>query len=139
MKVLDRDHKNGIHQGYMWLYHAPVDRLVLFDYRRGRDQSGPKSMLADFKGIIQTDGYKIYHILYDNHPHIQLTFCMAHARRYFVNAVKDDEKQANYVLDQMRTLYLLEEKLNAENATWEQRTDARKNTRFPFWKNWAAG
>lgn len=131
MKVLDRDHKNGIHQGYMWLYHAPVDRLVLFDYRRGRDQSGPKSMLADFKGIIQTDGYKIYHILYDNHPHIQLTFCMAHARRYFVNAVKDDEKQANYVLDQMRTLYLLEEKLNAENATWEQRTDARKKHAVP--------
>lgn len=31
IKVLDRDHKNGIHQGYMWLYHAPVDRLVLFD------------------------------------------------------------------------------------------------------------
>ncbi|WP_332914735.1 IS66 family transposase, partial [Algoriphagus boritolerans] len=33
IKVLDRDHQNGIHQGYMWLYHAPVDRLVLFDYR----------------------------------------------------------------------------------------------------------
>lgn len=55
IKVLDRDHKNGIHQGYMWLYHTPVDRLVLFDYRRGRDQSGPKAMLVDFKGIIQTD------------------------------------------------------------------------------------
>jgi transposase len=126
IKVLDRDHKNGIHQGYMWLYHAPVDRLVLFDYRRGRDQSGPKAMLADFKGIIQTDGYAVYHALFENHPHIHLTFCMAHARRYFVHAVKDDEKQANYVLDEIQKLYLLEEKLRAEKCTWEQRTEARK-------------
>lgn len=24
LKVLDRDHKNGIHQGYVWIYNAPV-------------------------------------------------------------------------------------------------------------------
>ncbi len=77
IKVLDRDHKNGIHQGYMWLYHAPVDRLVLFDYRKGRDQSGPREMLADFRGIIQTDGYTVYDSLYGNHPDIHLTFCIA--------------------------------------------------------------
>lgn len=77
IKVLDRDHKNGIHQGYMWLYHAPVDRLVVFDYRKGRDQSGPKEMLADFRGIIQTDGYKVYDSLFGSHPDIHLTFCIA--------------------------------------------------------------
>ena len=137
IKVLDRDHhpdshRGGIHQGYMWLYHAPVDRLVLFDYRRGRDQSGPKAMLANFKGIIQTDGYTVYHALFENHPHIHLTFCMAHARRYFVHAVKDDEKQANYVLDEIQKLYLLEEKLRAEKCTWEQRTEARKKYAEPI-------
>jgi transposase len=116
IKVLDRDHKNReIHQGYMWLYHTPVDRLVLFDYRRGRDQSGPKAMLADFKGIIQTDGYTVYDALFENHPDIHLTFCMAHARRTFVDAVKDDEKQANYVLDEIQKLYLLEQQLREEN------------------------
>ncbi len=77
IKVLDRDQKKGIHQGYMWLYHAPVDRLVLFDYRKGRDQSGPKEMLSDFKGIIQTDGYAVYESLYGDHPDIHLTFCIA--------------------------------------------------------------
>ena len=29
IKVLDRDNKNGIHQGYMWVYVAPPDNLVL--------------------------------------------------------------------------------------------------------------
>jgi len=132
IKVLDRDHKNGIHQGYMWLYHTPVDRLVLFDYRRGRDQSGPKAMLADFKGIIQTDGYSVYDALFENHPDIHLTFCMAHARRKFVDAVKDDEKQANYVLDEIQKLYLLEQQIREENLNWQQRTEARKKHADPI-------
>lgn len=132
IKVLDRDHKNGIHQGYMWLYHAPVDRLVLFDYRKGRDQSGPKAMLADFRGIIQTDGYKVYDALFENHPDICLTFCMAHARRYFVQAVSDDEKQANCVLDQIQSLYLLEQRMREEKLDWEQRTEARKKHADPI-------
>lgn len=131
LKVLDRDHKNGIHQGYMWLYHAPVDRLVLFDYRKGRDQSGPKEMLASFKGILQTDGYVVYDSLFENHPDIHLTFCMAHARRKFVDALRDDEKNANYVLDEIQKLYALEEKLRVDNSTWEQRALERKKHAVP--------
>ena len=131
IKVLDRDHKNGIHQGYMWLYHAPVDRLVLFDYRKGRDQSGPKEMLADFKGIIQTDGYTVYDSLYGSHPDIHLTFCMAHARRKFVDALKDDEKQANHVLDEMQILYALEKRMRDEDLDWNQITLQRKEHAMP--------
>jgi transposase len=131
VKVLDRDHKNGIHQGYMWLYHAPVDRLVLFDYRKGRNSSGPKEMLSGFKGILQTDGYIVYDSLYGNHPDILLTYCMAHARRYFVNAVKDDEKQANYVLDEMQLLYALEQRMREQELGWEKRTAERKKHARP--------
>lgn len=135
IKVLDRDHKNNIHQGYMWLYHSPVDRLVLFDYRKGRDQSGPKKMLADFRGIIQTDGFTVYDSLYGNHPDIHLTFCMAHARRKFVDAVKDDEQQANYVLDEIQKLYLLEAKMRDEAMGWQQRTALRKEHAEPILEN----
>jgi transposase len=131
LKVIDRDHKNGIHQGYMWLYHAPVDRLVLFDYRKGRDQSGPKEILAHFRGIIQTDGYKVYDSLFGNHPDIHLTFCMAHARRKFVDAVKDDQEQANYVLNEMGKLYLLEAEMREQAMSWEQRTELRKEHADP--------
>lgn len=132
IKVLDRNHKNGIHQGYMWLYHSPVDRLVLFDYRKGRDQSGPKEMLSDFKGIIQTDGYTVYHSLYGNHSDILLTFCMAHARRKFVDALKDNKEQAAYVLGEMQPLYALEQRMRDENLDWEQRTLQRKEHAVPI-------
>lgn len=131
IKVLDRDHKNGIHKGYMWLYHAPVDRLVLFDYRKGRDSSGPLEMLSGFRGILQTDGYTVYESLYGNHPDILLTFCMAHSRRYFVNALKDDASQANYVLDEMQRLYALEQRMREEKLDWEKRTEERKTHARP--------
>lgn len=131
IKVLDRDHKKGIHQGYMWLYHAPADRLVLFDYRRGRDKSGPKEMLADFKGIIQTDGYTVYDSLYAKHEHIHLTFCMAHARRKFVEAVKDNEKDANHVLDEMQILYKLEARWREEGLDYLEKTRERKKHATP--------
>lgn len=59
-KVQDKNHKNGIHQGYMWVYHVPMDGLVFFDYRKWRSSSGPSDILSTFKGIIQCDGYSVY-------------------------------------------------------------------------------
>lgn len=76
-KVLDRDHKNGIHRGFVWVYNASADNLVLFDYRKGRDSSGPREMLEGFAGILQTDGFSVYESLFAGHPHIMLVFCIA--------------------------------------------------------------
>jgi len=61
----------------MRLNHASIDRLVLYNYRKGLYQSYLKEMLADFKGIIQTDSYKVYDSLYGNHIGTYLTFCIA--------------------------------------------------------------
>jgi transposase len=35
IKVLDKEKKGTTHRGYHWVYHAPLARLVLFDYRKG--------------------------------------------------------------------------------------------------------
>src|SRR5690606_39301221 len=66
---------------------------------------------------------------------IPLTFCMAHARRKFVDAVKDDEKQANYVLDEIQKLYLLEAKMRDGAMGWQQRTALRKEHAEPVLEN----
>lgn len=131
LKVLDRDHKNGIHQGYIWLYHAPADRLVLFDYQKGRSQSGPKEMLKDFRGILQTDGYTVYESLYAAHAHILLVYCMAHARRKFVDALKYDKEKATYVLEKMQLLYALEQKMREQEHSWQERTAIRQQKALP--------
>lgn len=132
IKVLDKNHKNGIHQGYMWVYSAPSDKLVLYDYRKGRDSSGPKEMLEDYKGILQTDGYSVYEKLFAHHPGIILVYCMAHARRKFVDALKDDKGKAGYVLEQMQQLYALEEQMRGQQLSWQERTKQRQQVAAPI-------
>lgn len=135
IKVQDKQKQPGkkknIHQGYMWVYHAPADNLVLFDYQKGRDSSGPKEMLKEFKGILQTDGYKVYESLYGDHPDIALVYCMAHARRKFVDAAKYDAQKANTVLTLIQQLYKLEQDMREEQLTWEQRTERRQKEAGP--------
>ncbi|WP_262485412.1 IS66 family transposase [Dyadobacter alkalitolerans] len=115
LKVLDRDHKNGIHQGFMWIYNAPCDKLTLFDYQKGRDQSGPKQMLKGYAGILQVDGYSVYEKLFGNHPDILLVYCMAHSRRKFVDALKYDKERSTYVLERMQVLYAFEQQMRKKN------------------------
>jgi transposase len=132
IKVLDKNHKNGVHQGYMWVYNAPSDKLVLYDYRKGRDSSGPQEMLEHYTGILQTDGYSVYEKLFANHPNILLVFCMAHARRKFVEAQSDNEEKATYVLEQMQKLYFLEEQMRSEKLNWQERTQLRQEKAVPI-------
>jgi transposase len=134
IKVLDRNHKNGIHQGYMWVYNAPADNLVLFDYRKGRDSSGPGVMLDDYIGILQTDGYSVYEKLFGNHPRIMLIYCMAHARRKFVDALKYDKKRAGYVLERMQVLYALEQAMRDRQTSWGERAVLRQKEAGPVLK-----
>jgi len=56
---------------------------------------------------------------------------MAHARRKFVDALKDNHEQANYVLDRMQVLYLLEKRPREQAAGCEERTSQRKEHAIP--------
>lgn len=132
IKVQDKENKQGIHRGYMWVYHCPADKLVLFDYQKGRDSSGPKAMLKNYSGILQTDGYGVYESLYGNHPNIMLTYCMAHSRRKFVEALKYNKEKSNEVVEQMGELYKLEQDMRDENLSWEQRTEKRQQEALPI-------
>jgi len=60
IKVLDSDKKGAAHQGYYWVYHAPLDGTVLFDYSPSRGGIAAVPMLGNFKGYLQTDGYAVY-------------------------------------------------------------------------------
>ena len=136
MKVQDKKgkigNKKGIHKGYMWVYHAPADNLVLFDYRKGRDSSGPREILKEYSGILQTDGYSVYESLYGNHKQVMLVYCMAHARRKFVDALSNDKEKATQVLEIMQHLYKLEQDMRDEKLTWEQRTERRQQKAVPL-------
>jgi hypothetical protein len=73
----------------MWQYGSP-GKGVVFDFRMGRDQQGPKLFLGRFDGILQTAGYQAYAKV--GGPRMVHAACLAHARRKFVEAVKVNAK-----------------------------------------------
>jgi transposase len=79
--VQTRDKPGATHKGYHWVYYSPLDKLVCFDYRKGRSRDGPVKFLEGFRGSVQTDGYSAYNI-FEKHEGITLLACMAHARSY---------------------------------------------------------
>ena len=105
IKVLDKDKKGTTHRGFHWVYHAPVKRLVLFDYREGRGRDGPRQLLKDFKGYLQTDGYGVYDE-FDGKNGIILVNCFAHARRKFEKALENDKALAEQALSMIQHLFM---------------------------------
>lgn len=119
MKVLDQDHEKGIHKGFQWVYYSPVLKLVCFQYRKGRGKNGPREMLASYRGILQTDGWKVYDP-YADHPDISLIGCMAHARRYFVKAQNNRKKESEEALALFQLIYAEERKLKEnDRSEWK--------------------
>lgn len=109
IKVMDERKKSKTSTGYHWVYYSPLEKMVLFDYRPTRGREGPEDFLQDFKGYLQTDGYKVYDE-FNTRENITLTGCMAHARRYFDKALDNDRSRAEYALTQIQQLYAIERK-----------------------------
>ena len=118
IRVLDKAKKGTTHRGYYWVYHAPLSKLVMFDYRQGRGREGPGECLKDFKGYLQTDGYAVYED-YDNLQGITLIHCMAHARRKFDEALDNDKERASYVLTEIQKLYAIEQSARDQSLSAE--------------------
>lgn len=131
IKVLDKTKKGKSHQGYMWVYRDVGDKLVLFDYRKGRGREGPTELLKDFQGHLQTDGYAVYD-MYETSPEITLMGCMAHARRYFFEAKHNDPKRANHFLREVQKLYAIESQLRDQDADHDMRAHLREQQALPI-------
>lgn len=131
IKVLDKNHKNNIFRGYHWVYHSPLEKTVLFDYRDGRSGKGPTKLLANFKGYLQTDGYKVYDSFGDRKS-ITLLNCMAHARRGFEKSLDYDKLKAEYAMGMFGKLYDIERKAREQGYTPEQRYVLRLEESLPI-------
>ena len=134
IKVLDKDKKGTTHRGYHWVYHAPQERLVLFDYREGRGREGPTECLNGFKGYLQTDGYVVYED-FANTKGVTLLGCLAHARRKFDEAKDNDMTRAEYVLTEMQKLYAVERQAKENGLSIDERYQLRHQHAVPVLDN----
>jgi len=128
--VLTKDKKGKTHRGYFWVYHDPINRIVIFDYRKSRSREGPNEFLKNFKGNLQIDAYGAYYDIISRNGLIQ-SACMDHVRRRFENALDYDKERAHYVLDIMREWYLLEREAREKELSSDDRLIMRKEKIAP--------
>src|ERR1017187_236588 len=131
IKVLDKTKKGTTHRGYFWVYNNSPGRMVFFDYQEGRDAGAPTELLDNFKGYLQTDGYVVY-ANYDQKEGVTLLHCMAHARRKFIEAQKNDAVRSTYALEQMQQLYAIERDCKEKNLSDEQKQVVRQQKATPI-------
>ena len=131
IKVLDNDKKGTTHRGYFWVYNNSPGKMVFFDYQEGRDSGGPQGILKEYKGYLQTDGYAGYNS-FDQKDDITQLNCMAHARRYFMEARDNDAARADYVLEQIQQLYAIERDCKLKELDYGQRKEVRGKEAAPI-------
>ena len=138
--VLDTEKGKGkkSHIGYMWSYCNPVDRLVFFEYQKGRGNKHARAVLQDFKGYLHTDGYNVYkhYGSLDGVTHVN---CNAHARRKFHEAKFTDRTRAEHVLMLYSKLYGIESYCREQNLSFDDRKKIRQEKSVPIFeelKSW---
>ena len=94
-------------------------------------REGPKKLLENFKGYLQTDGYKVYD-LFAREKDITHVNCMAHARRGFEKALDYDRQKAEYAMNIFQKLYAIERNAREQNLTPEQRHALRLDEALPL-------
>jgi transposase len=130
LPVQTKDKPGATHKGYDWVYYAPVEGLVLFDYRKTRARVGPDEILKDFSGYLQTDGYNAYNH-FEKQSNITLLACMAHARRGFDKAKDNDLARAEKALGQFQDLYAIERDAREQGLSAEAIKVLRQEKALP--------
>lgn len=138
IKVLDGHKQGATHLGYYWVYYAPLIKGVVFDYLPSRKKKGPSLFLKDFSGNLQTDGYAGYNDVASRED-VTMFACLAHVRRKFIEAEKNDAKRSREAVNLIRKLYEIERYCREEGLTAEQRLNVRQEIAKPImveFKKW---
>lgn len=113
------------HQAYLWQFGNPGGSVV-FSFALGRGGAVARSFLGDYAGILQTDGYAGYNK--QGEPKLVQAGCWAHARRYFVDAVKVNKLDAVAIdfVKRMDDLFAVDGKARDGNLSLEARDELRQ-------------
>lgn len=122
--------------GYLWCYLAPLLGIVVFEMSLTRGSSVIEKRLKHFKGLLQTDGYYAYNGMREQKG-VTGFGCATHARRKFVDVFKiskDPTGIAAQIIEKMKPLYALEEKMRSSNYSFHLRKRLRQKIAWPIWK-----
>lgn len=102
-------------------WQGPSAAAVAYVYAEGRQTAEVERQLSRFSGTLQVDGYQAYKSLAKaNRPAgpIRLAYCMAHARRKFVDVYTTTKSQvAREVIARIAELYAIEARIKGQPAS----------------------
>ncbi|AGA30352.1 IS66 family transposase [Singulisphaera acidiphila] len=111
-----------------WLYHGDEDHSYdVYDHTASRKRDGPATFLAGFVGYLQADAYAGYDGLYLGSPSaIHEVACWAHARRKFYDARSSSPGNAGLILEAIRRLYDVEDRVRGLSVEARQALRAQE-------------
>ena len=102
----------GSFQGRFWTYIGHEQPYSVYDFTTSRSRDGPASFLQGFTGYLHADAFAGYDAIYlGSQFAIREVACWAHARRKFFDAVKSHPRESHQVLEWIRQLYDIEDRV----------------------------
>jgi len=122
VQVLKEPNKSAQSHSYMWVRVSgdPGERTILYHYADSRSAKVAQSLLKDFSGYLQSDGYSGYNSVGNNEHPVTAIGCWAHARRKFIEAEQSQPKPAKtankmsktkMALNYIAKLYAIEQRI----------------------------
>lgn len=142
-QVLKEKGRRAESQSWMWVRSTPYgeNKIILFDYSPSRSGDVALSILGEFEGFLQVDGYGGYNKLSSQDGVIRIG-CNMHGRRYFEKAHKAGARAGKTLAEQAlgfyKQLYDIEEELRKKPP--DERYCIRLEKAKPIWdefKEWA--
>ena len=129
--VQTHDGSGTNHKAYLWQYGTPGG-MTVFDFQMSRKREGPLDFLGNFEGLLQTDGYAAYDRV--GGPKMVHAACWAHARRYFVDAVKLNKQDAASIraVELINELFAIDAQARSENKDHADRHALRHEKAPPL-------
>ena len=128
--IIDNE-KHKARKGYLWCVVDGMDHDVFFFNDRGsRSKEAARKLLGSYRGVFQSDGYEAYD-QFCGKEGVQGAACWAHARRYWVNALKEDEKAASQMIALIAKLYKVEKEADEAGLGFDERKKKRQEEAYP--------
>lgn len=124
--------KGRNHQAYLWQFGNPGGSVV-FSFDLGRGGEVARTFLGNYAGILQTDGYAGYNNKAGGPVRVHAG-CWAHARRYFMNAVKVNKLDAvaGDFVKRMNDLFAVDGEAKDGNLPLKARDELRQEKSAPL-------
>jgi hypothetical protein len=133
LRVLDRDHPNGVKRGHLWALVASEAKLVSYFYTKDWTVNGPLEMLANFEGFLQGDEYAGYQRIEEEaNGRIVRLGCHMHARRRFEAALDNSDPRAAIAMAIYTKIYAVERACKLEGLDSEERRKRRLKDTAPL-------